>query len=206
MTRTQDAEPAPEPEETAGDELAYKVMSAEAIVTPTAASGWNGLWGKAFSKREQAGSSSILPPTTTDAPEPQVEEEPHPSGPITSWDELGIESNQKQRHQANPPLSSEITEPPTNKPIASNRLRSFIPSLSSRYDLRVRGMGLVLDFGFTRSEEAVKQEVQEWLHHIDDREEGLDQGRSWLAWWKELGREESPEETNQMEHQMKMEL
>ena len=34
--------------------------------------------------------------------------------------------------------------------------------IPSRYDLRVNGVGFVLDLGMSRNEQAVKQEVREW--------------------------------------------
>jgi hypothetical protein len=123
----------------------------EAPEEPTSTSWWRRRPFKRFEK------PAPVTPSRTEAYDPQVPEDPYHDDPLMNWDGTTPVS-EVEAEAVTPTQSSHIASFVT--PTAS----SWWPSLArSRYDLRMHGIGMVVDFGLTRTEEAVKEEVMEML-------------------------------------------
>lgn len=145
-TRTEEAEPEPSleiPVESPIIEAAHE--------EPMPRSWWHRL---SFKRTEHP---APVTPSRTEAYDPIAPEDPYHEDPLMNWD-------------GTTPVSE--VEPEAAKPTQSSHIASFITPAAaswwssparSRYDLRMHGIGMVVDFGLTRTEKDVKEEVMEML-------------------------------------------
>ncbi|GHJ86864.1 hypothetical protein NliqN6_3266 [Naganishia liquefaciens] len=154
-TRTEEAKPEPLLEIPVETPIADKIPE-----WPTSTSWWQRL---SFKRATQL---TAVTPSRTEAYDPQVPEDPYHEDPLMNWDGTTTDAE---------------LEMETLAPTSSSQIGAFVsPAAASwwsswtrpRYDLRMHGIGMVVDFGLTRSEEDVKEEVMEML---DWREKQLAQ-------------------------------
>lgn len=145
-TRTDEPEPEPLLE------IPVEPSTTEEALEEATPTSW---WRRIPFKRSEK--SRPVVPSRTEAYDPQVPEDPYNEDPLMNWD-------------GTTPVSE--VEPEVATPTQSSHIGSFItPDASSwwsslarsRYDLRMHGIGMVVDLGLTRTEEAVKEEVMEML-------------------------------------------
>lgn len=145
-TRTEEAEPEPSMQIPAQTPIIEEIVE-----EPTSTSWWRRL---PFKSSQQP---TPVAPSRTEAYDPRVPEDPYHEDPLMNWD-------------GTTPASEVETEAPT--PTSSSHIGGFITPaaaswwsslMRSRYDLRVHGIGMVVDFGLTRTEEDVKEEVMEMI-------------------------------------------
>lgn len=160
-----------------------------------------------FHARRLKETQAAAPPSPVDAAAPEPPQEPeHPTGPITTWEELGGGGGHGMLSDATPEPEAEAmpnTQPSSDPVPQATALSSSLTPESKegrprRIDLRLGGLGVVLDLGFSRSESAVRQEVEEWLEYLDERERGREKGRTWWEWWRELGRQQQQQQKGQV--------
>lgn len=159
-TRTEEAEPEP------SMEISAQTSRIEEIPEePTPTSWWRRL---PFKNSRQP---TPVTPSRTEAYDPRVPEDPYHEDPLMNWD-------------GTTPAFEPETEAPT--PTSSSHIGAFITPaaaswwsslLRSRYDLRVHGIGMVVNLGLTRTEEDVREEVMEMLDWRE-RHRGKSQGKT----------------------------
>lgn len=146
-SKTQDAEALTTPE--APVEPLSTTAASVAEEKPTASSWWSRL---AF---KQTQSTPSIRPSRTEAYDPLVPEDPSHDDPLMNWD--GVSAAPTETITSSP-------ERTHSTPLLSPSAASWWSSLAkSRYDLRVHGIGMVMDLGLTRTEENVKEEIMEML-------------------------------------------
>jgi hypothetical protein len=145
-SRTQDAEAASTPE------APVKSLSnpASSVAEETQASSW---WNRLAFKNSQP--SPSIRPSRTEAYDPLVPEDPSHDDPLMNWDGVSAAPTDAAPTAPNPTHSTSLLSPSA---------ASWWSSLAkSRYDLRLHGIGMVVDLGLTRTEENVKEEIMEVL-------------------------------------------
>ncbi|KAJ9096467.1 hypothetical protein QFC21_005289 [Naganishia friedmannii] len=105
--------------------------------------------------------------TTDGAYDPQVPEDPiqhaAESDPLMEWDGVGpVPTSSPPAPHGKPTTTAKPRGSPTSTAFSSSYWWSYF--LDKRYlDARIHGIGMVLDFGLTRSEEDVRREVWEMV-------------------------------------------
>lgn len=143
-TSTEDAEPPSTPEAPVEPSRIASSFEEQATHAPS----W---WARLVSKQTKP--SASMQPSGTEAYDPLVPEDPH-DDPLMNWDGSSAVP-------ADTPAPTETTRP---TPLLSPAAATWWSSLArSRYDLRLNGIGMVVDLGLTRTEANVKEEVMEML-------------------------------------------
>ncbi|KAJ9103655.1 hypothetical protein QFC19_004230 [Naganishia cerealis] len=118
-------------------------------------------------RRDRRQTDPIQQASRTEAYDPQLPEYPTYDDPLMEWDGVGPVPDEASA-SATPAPTSHHQRPTT--PLLSSAASTWWSSLlRSHYDLRVHGIGLVLDFGLTRTEADVRNEVLEILDWEDKR-------------------------------------
>lgn len=145
-SRTQDAETASTPDAPVEPSSATASFHAE----ETHASSW---WHRLAFKQTKPTASAQ--PSGTDAYDPLVPEDPYHDDPLMNWDGVSAAPTDVASTPASPTHSTSLLSPG-----AATWWSSLV---RSRYDLRLHGIGMVVDFGLTRTEDHVKEEIMEML-------------------------------------------
>ncbi|KAJ9093502.1 hypothetical protein QFC20_007105 [Naganishia adeliensis] len=145
-SRTQDTEADLTPEAPVEPSSTTTSFQAEETRAPS----W---WGRLAFK--QTNPTASVRPSGTDAYDPLVPEDPYHEDPLMNWDGVSAVP------AGGAPILAESTH---TTPLLSPSAASWWSSLvRSRYDLRLHGIGMVVDFGLTRTEEHVKEEIMQML-------------------------------------------
>lgn len=145
-SRTQDTEADLTPEAPVEPSSTTTSFQAEETRAPS--------WWRRLAFKQTTPTASVRP-SGTDAYDPLVPEDPYHEDPLMNWDGVS----------AIPTGGAPILGEPTHttsllSPSAASWWSSFV---RSRYDLRLHGIGMVVDFGLTRTEEHVKEEIMQML-------------------------------------------